>query len=63
MERFYFRDEANNIFGCEYVFASEEEMDEFVRENWPDSSPYDGGIDGQVVLTVGDSPRSRFAID
>jgi hypothetical protein len=60
MKRFDFRNEANDIFGCEYLFSTEEEMDAFVSGNWPDSSPYDGGIYGQVVLTVGDTPRSRF---
>jgi hypothetical protein len=61
MKRFYFRNEANDIFGCEYLFPTEEEMYDFMAENWPDSSPYDGG--DEVVLTVGDSPRSRFAVD
>jgi hypothetical protein len=60
MKRFDFVNETNDVFGTEYIFASEEEMDAFVSENWADSSPYDGGIYGQVVLTVGESPRSRF---
>ena len=60
MREFHFRNEANEIFGCEYVANTQEEMDEFVTETWPDSSPYDGGIYSQVVLTIGDAPVSPF---